>query len=177
MINKIRNHLIRATSLDIDRCPIMFSIYSNFITIYIVILMNSTIRTVSFLRVGKRRLEIFHRACSKFNLVVLEQPTADCCSILIDDELDYLSASKIIQNFKLSTTPILIRTQWLSDSIKQNQLLSHQSYIVHAVPIHSKEEKVTSAANKVVEQSQLKRERSVSSSNSDTDDERNPKKV
>lgn len=136
---------------------------------------------VSFLRVGKRRLEIFHKACTKFNLTIVDYTTKDCL-ILIDDELDVLSANKIFKNSSsIIKNPIFIRTQWLSDSIKQNKLLSHQSYILHTtIPTQTI---VTETSNSIVKNEIIteslprKRERSISSSASDTDDEPTSKKI
>jgi hypothetical protein len=137
---------------------------------------------VSFLRVGKRRLEIFNKACIKFGLTIVDNTTQNSF-ILIDDELDFISANKIFKSSSLSSSPpIFIRTQWLSDSIKQDKLLSHQSYILHAIPSRSASiiTDTSDSANKneiPKERPPAKRERSISSSASDTDDERNAKKV
>jgi hypothetical protein len=137
---------------------------------------------VSFLRVGKCRLQIFHKACIKFGLTVVDHTTANPF-ILIDDELDVLSARQVLKNSATSaSSPVFIRTQWLSDSIKQNKLLAHQSYILNTNPIRSTSVAcdVTSASTDLdasLERPVLKRERSVSSSASDTDDERRPTKV
>jgi hypothetical protein len=130
-------------------------------------------QVVSFFRVGKCRLEIFTKACVKFGLTVVDHTTPNCL-ILIDDELDFISASKILKN-----SPIFIRTQWLSDSIKQNQLLSYQTYRLHATPSSSViETSDHSNKNEIPkERPPVKRERSISSSASDTDDEPNSKKV
>lgn len=135
-------------------------------------------KIVSFLRVGKRRLEIFNKACIKFGLTIVDYTTKNNF-ILIDDELDFISANKILKNSLSATlTPIFIRTQWLSDSIKQNQLLSHQSYILHATS-----SSITKTLNTpikieiITEQLPIKRERTISSSASDTDDESSSKKV
>jgi hypothetical protein len=140
---------------------------------------------VSFLRVGKRRLEIFNKACIKFGLTVVDYTTQNSF-ILIDDELDFVSAIKVLKSSSLlsstSSSPIFIRTQWLSDSIKQNKLLSHQSYIIHAAP-SIPEASLTETSNPLnkneipTEQISLKRDRSISSSASDTDDEPSSKKV
>jgi hypothetical protein len=127
---------------------------------------------VSFLRVGKRRLEIFTKACVNFGLTIVDYTTPNCL-ILIDDELDFISASKIVKN-----SSIFIRTQWLSDSIKQNQLLSYQSYrLDHAIPSNSIIESSVHKNEIPKERPPVKRERSISSSASDTDDEPNSKKV
>jgi hypothetical protein len=137
---------------------------------------------VSFLRVGKRRLEIFNKACVKFGLAVVDH-TNQNCFILIDDELDFVSANKALKSSSSSSpSPILIRTQWLSDSIKQNKLLSHQPYILRATPSRSVSSLVeaSNSSNKdeiPKERPVLKREHSISSSASDTDDERSSKKV
>ncbi|CAF1083819.1 unnamed protein product [Adineta steineri] len=145
----------------------------------------SSSTVVSFLRVGKRRLEIFNKACIKFGLTVVDH-TNQNAFILIDDELDFISASKALKSSSVlssssSSPPIFIRTQWLSDSIKQNQLLSHESYILHATPSRS-ESSLTETVIPIkkteisTEQLSFKRERSVSSSASDTDDETRSKK-
>ncbi|CAF0756344.1 unnamed protein product [Rotaria sordida] len=136
-------------------------------------------QTVSFLRVGKRRLEIFQKACIKFGLTIVDHNQNSF--ILVDDELDFISANKALKSSSLLSSPIFIRTQWLSDSIKQNKLLSHQPYILNATisqPISTITE-TSNPTNKneiVIERSSLKRERSISSSASDTDDEINSKK-
>ena len=134
---------------------------------------------VSFLRVGKRRLEIFNKACVKFGLPVVE-PINENCFVLIDDELDFVSANKALKSSSLS--PTFIRTQWLSDSIKQNKLLSHESYILRATPsrpVSSSTETLTLSSKNEIPKEQLpvKRDRSISSSASDTDDEPGSKKV
>ena len=140
---------------------------------------------VSFLRVGKRRLEIFTKACTKFGLTIVDHTTSNSL-ILIDDELDLISAQKLIKNVSLSSPAIFIRTQWLSESIKQNKLLPYQSYILHATSSSSssiRETPPTVNKNEMLNQlpppppPPTKRERSVSTSASDTDDERNFKKV
>jgi len=133
---------------------------------------------VSFLRVGKRRLEIFNKACIKFGLTIVDYTTQNSF-ILIDDELDFISPNKILKSSSSISSPIFIRTQWLSDSIKQNKLLSYQSYILHATPSHSIiETSNPSIKNEILtERPPSKRERSISSSASDTDDEPNSKKV
>ena len=135
--------------------------------------MTDDTKVVSFLRVGKRRLEIFTKACVKFGLTIVDHTTPNCL-ILIDDELDFISASKIVKN-----SSNFIRTQWLSDSIKQNQLLSYQSYRLQAISSSSVIETSESASKIEIPQERppVKRERSISSSNSDTDDEPNSKKV
>jgi hypothetical protein len=141
-------------------------------------------KIVSFLRVGKRRLEIFNKACIKFGLTVVDYTTQNPF-ILIDDELDFISANKIFKNSSsASSTPIFIRTQWLSDSIKQNKILSHQSYILHATTTPSNSlSSITETSNPpiknetLIERPPSKRERSISSSASDTDDEPSSKKV
>jgi hypothetical protein len=139
---------------------------------------------VSFLRVGKRRLEIFNKACIKFGLTVVDYTTQNSF-ILIDDELDFFSAIKVLKSSSLlssTSSPIFIRTQWLSDSIKQNKLLSHQSYIIQAalsIPEASLPE-TSNPLNKTEippEPISSKRDRSISSSASDTDDEPSSKKV
>jgi len=132
---------------------------------------------VSFLRIGKCRLEIFNKACIKFGLSIVDYTKNSF--ILIDDELDFISANKIVK----SSSSIFIRTQWLSDSIKQNKLLSHQSYILHGTSSHSissiKDTSNPSNKNEILTEPPppLKRERSISSSASDTDDEPSSKKV
>ena len=132
---------------------------------------------VSFLRVGKCRLQIFHKACIKFGLTVVDHTTPNPF-ILIDDELDVLSARQVLKNSATSaSSPVFIRTQWLSDSIKQNNLLSHQSYILNTNPIRSTPvacdvPSASAEPDVSIERPVLKRERSVSSSASDTDDER-----
>ena len=136
---------------------------------------------VSFLRVGKRRLEIFNKACIKFGLTVVDYTTQNSY-ILIDDELDFVSAIKILKTSSLSSSQIFIRTQWLSDSIKQNKLLSHQSYIIQATPSLSTASLTgtSTPSNKndiPTEPIPSKRDRSISSSASDTDDEPSSKKV
>ena len=137
-------------------------------------------KLVSFLRVGKRRLEIFTKACHKFGLTIVDHTTPDSL-ILIDDELDFISAQKLIKNSSLTSPAIFIRTQWLSDSIKQNQLLPYQSYVLHATPSPSITEspQIVNKTDILKEPppSALKRERSISTSASDTDDEPNSKKV
>ena len=139
--------------------------------------------TVSFLRVGKRRLEIFHKACLKFGLTVVDY-TASNSFILIDDELDFVSANKALKSsLSLSSlSPVFIRTKWLSDSIKENKLLSHQPYILQANLSHTVSSPIETSnspnKNVFVEQALcMKRERSISSSASDTDDEPSSKKV
>lgn len=138
-------------------------------------------KTVSFLRVGKRRLEIFQKACAKFGLTVVEH-NAQHSTILVDDELDFISASKAIKISSFASPPVFIRTQWLSDSIKQNKLLSHQSYTLQAnlptptppvTETHSQSDNIEGTTQR----SSVKRELSISSSDSDTDDESNAKKV
>jgi hypothetical protein len=139
---------------------------------------SSSVFSVAFLRVGKRRLEIFHKACNKFGLNIVDC-TTDNVLILIDDELDLVSACKTIQR---SSTSTLVRTQWLSDSIKQNQLLSHHSYIVQTLyPSRSILPSCTqmcTSSNRLEpstrQQMCVKRERSTSSN---TDDESNAKGV
>ncbi|CAF0842679.1 unnamed protein product [Rotaria sp. Silwood1] len=137
-------------------------------------------KIVSFLRVGKRRLEIFQKACIKFGLTIVDHNTQNSF-ILVDDELDFISANKALKSSSLVSSPIFIRTQWLSDSIKQNKLLSHQSYILHATipnPTSSIPE-TSNSTNKneiLTERPSIKRERSISSSASDTEDEANAKK-
>ncbi|CAF0788590.1 unnamed protein product [Rotaria sp. Silwood1] len=137
-------------------------------------------KIVSFLRVGKRRLEIFQKACIKFGLTIVDHNTQNSF-ILVDDELDFISANKALKSSSLVSSPIFIRTQWLSDSIKQNKLLSHQSYILHATipnPTLSIPE-TSNSTNKneiLTERPSIKRERSISSSASDTEDESNTKK-
>ena len=118
-----------------------------------------TAPSVCFFRVGKCRLEIFRKACRKFGLTVLEQHSEHALT-LIDDELDVLSACQALRGSALT----LVRTQWLSDSIKKNELLSHQSYVLRARPA-------------LVEPTPppAKRERSLSAS--DTDEEPAAKKV
>ncbi|CAF2100482.1 unnamed protein product [Rotaria magnacalcarata] len=135
---------------------------------------------VSFLRVGKRRLEIFQKACIKFGLSVVDHNSHNSF-ILIDDELDFISASKALKSSSFSSSSILIRTQWLSDSIKQNKLLPHQSYILHANLPQSVSSVIetcnSSNRNETITHgSSIKRERSISSSASDTDEESNSKK-
>lgn len=138
-------------------------------------------KIVSFLRVGKRRLEIFTKACSKFGLTIVDHTTPDSL-ILIDDELDLISAQKLIKNSSLATPPIFIRTQWLSDSIKQNNLLPCQSYVLHTTPPSTSS---INEAPQIVNRNEtlrepppsFKRDRSISTSASDTDDEPNSKKV
>ena len=139
--------------------------------------------TVSFLRVGKRRLEIFNKACTKFGLTIVDYTTQNPF-ILIDDELDFVSAIKVLKSSSsVSSSPIFIRTQWLSDSIKQNKLLSHQPYIIHATPsipaASLTEISNPSNTNEIPTERIIpsKRERSISSSASDTDDEPSSKKV
>ena len=140
---------------------------------------SSTSRYVSFLRVGKRRLEIFSKACGKFNLNIVDHNSENAL-ILIDEELDLGTTSKTLKNAASST---FVRTQWLSDSIKQNQLLSHESYIVHLTlskPSSSITETLASVKKtetSTVDRLPLKRDRSLSSSASDTDDECHSKKV
>ena len=90
---------------------------------------NST--SVSFLRIGKRRLEIFNKACIKFGLTVVDHTTQNSFT-LIDDKLDFISPTKALKSS--SSSPVFIRTQWLSDLIKQNKLLPYQSYILCATP-------------------------------------------
>ena len=137
--------------------------------------------TVSFLRVGKRRLEIFIKACTKFGLTVVDHSTSNAL-ILIDDELDFISANKIFKGSSSRSSPIFVRTQWLSDSIKQNKLISYQSYVLHAISsqsiISGTELSDPPKKNEIPrEPPPLKRERSISSSASDTDDESSSKKV
>ncbi|UJR16148.1 hypothetical protein I4U23_003059 [Adineta vaga] len=135
---------------------------------------------VSLLRVGKRRLEIFNKACIKFGLTVVDHTTQNSF-ILIDDELDFVSANKALKNSSI-LSPVFIRTQWLSDSIKQNKLLSHESYILQAaIPTRSESSTIeTSQAiiknETIIERISYKRELSISSSASDTDDESSSKK-
>ena len=159
--------------LDIGQCPMI--IESDILTLDCVLrlIMTDDTRVVSFLRVGKRRLEIFTKACVKFGLTTVDHTTPNCL-ILIDDELDFISASKIVKN-----SSNFIRTQWLSDSIKQNQLLSYQSYRLQAITSSSvkKTSELESKIEIPKERPPVKRERSISSSNSDTDDEPNSKKV
>lgn len=131
---------------------------------------SSPVKTVSFLRVGKRRLEIFQKACVKFGLTVVDH-TAQDAVVLIDDELDFLSASKAVKN-STNSTPTFIRTQWLSDSIKQNRLLPYRSYVLQTAPCP-----IPSSITETSERIHLKRERAHSSSVSDTDDEPSSKKV
>ena len=139
-------------------------------------------KVVSFFSVGKRRLEIFIKACGRFGLTIVDHTTPDAL-ILIDDELDFISAQKLIKNSPLTSPAIFIRTQWLSDSIKQNQLLSHQSYVLHATPSPSVSSTIETPP--VVNKTEIpkepppsfKRERSNSTSASDTDDEKKKKKV
>ena len=126
---------------------------------------------VSFLCVGKCRLEIFRKACLKFGLTVVDHHVGQAL-ILIDDELDFLSACQALKSSSSSVT--FVRTQWLSDSIKKNELLSHQSYILRAT-LPTKVTPVLS--EQPAPAPPEKRERSVSSSASDTDDERSSKKV
>ena len=134
---------------------------------------------VSFWRVGKCRLHIFHKACTKFGLTVVDLTTTSPF-ILIDDELDVLSARQLLKN--AASPPVFIRTQWLSESIKQNQLRSHQSYILDTNPSRSTSVACDrpSASTDVdvsLDRPVSKRERSVSSSASNTDDERCSNKV
>lgn len=141
-------------------------------------------KLVSFLRVGKRRLEIFTKACTKFGLTIVDHTLSDSL-ILIDDELDLISAQKLIKNISLSSPAVFVRTQWLSESIKQNKLLPYQSFVLHATfspsPAISSTRETPPTVNKnemLNEQPpSMKRERSISSSASDTDDEPNSKKV
>ncbi|CAF1620047.1 unnamed protein product [Adineta ricciae] len=130
---------------------------------------SSPIKTLSFLRVGKRRLEIFQKACLKFGLTVVDH-IAQNAFVLIDDELDFVSASKILKS-STNSTPTFIRTQWLSDSIKQNRLLSYQSYVLKAAPCP-----ILPSVTETSDRIHFKRERAISSSASDTDDEQNLKK-
>lgn len=129
---------------------------------------------VSFLRVGKCRLEIFRKACLKFGLTIVDHQAGQAL-ILIDDELDFVSACQALKSSSSSSTVTFVRTQWLSDSIKKNELLSYQPYILRAtLPT-----KVTPALTEQPAPPPVppKRERSVSSSASDTDDEPSAKKV
>ena len=144
---------------------------------------SSSSRPVCFLRVGKRRLEIFSKACAKFKLDIVDLNTENAL-ILIDEELDLGATAKALKNAASST---FVRTQWLSDSIKQNQLVSHESYAVHMASSRPSSSSASSVPESlvssqkmeksVVEPPPLKRERSVSSSASDTDDECHSKKV
>jgi hypothetical protein len=124
-----------------------------------------SISHVCFLRIGKGRRDIFNKACQRFGLIVVETGSK-CDLILIDDEVDIHAPGKV------STDAVFVRTQWLSDSIKQGHLLAHQPYI-NTTPCPSKRSTDGSRSSSILP---LKRERSSSSSLSDTDDESSTKR-
>lgn len=82
--------------------------------------------------VGKGRLAIFRQACEKFSLEYQEYfQTETTDFVIVEDTLDpQVVIEKILHlNPSNSNLPTLISTRWLSESLRAQKLLNHESYI------------------------------------------------
>ncbi|CAF0964735.1 unnamed protein product [Didymodactylos carnosus] len=80
-------------------------------------------------KIGKGRLDVFKSAFKQFQLTLCESTNySQEPYVVVDDEFDVKSVLKILNIRDISKGPVIIRTKWLTDSLKEKKLLSYQDY-------------------------------------------------
>ena len=82
--------------------------------------------------IGKARCHIFQKGVEKLGGKVNEKLTELVSHVIVDEKIDYERLLKILKRDKLPDEQVIVKSQWLSQCLKQKDVVTFSSYQVCA---------------------------------------------